>query len=95
MCLFVCNYSQFFITLKPTPWLDNKHTIFGRIYSGMKIIQRMGMVATDKQDKPTHPITIHTATPYRGIPPTQEEEEQTRLHAEQEYLQIEAAVQSL
>ena len=53
------------------------------------------MVATDKQDKPTHPITIHTATPYRGIPPTQEEEEQTRLHAEQEYLQIEAAVQSL
>uniref|UniRef100_A0A7R9WXA2 Peptidyl-prolyl cis-trans isomerase n=1 Tax=Craspedostauros australis TaxID=1486917 RepID=A0A7R9WXA2_9STRA len=63
------NGSQFFVTLKPTPWLDGKHTIFGRIYSGMAVIQRMGLVATDKQDKPNNPITIHKAKPYRGIPP--------------------------
>ena len=63
------NGSQFFITLKSTPWLDNKHTIFGRIYSGMSIIQRMGMVAVDpKTDKPTHPVTIYKARPYRTIP---------------------------
>lgn len=63
------NGSQFFITLKPTPWLDGKHTIFGRIYSGMGVIQRMGLVATDDGDKPKNPITIHKATPFRGPPP--------------------------
>jgi peptidyl-prolyl cis-trans isomerase-like 1 len=65
------NGSQFFITLKSTPWLDGKHTILGRIYSGMGVVQRMGMVATDKGDKPKNPITVFRARPYRGIPPEQ------------------------
>jgi peptidyl-prolyl cis-trans isomerase-like 1 len=52
------NSSQFFITLAPTPWLDNKHTIFGRVFSGLKIVQRLGSVKTDKNDKPIEEIKI-------------------------------------
>ena len=54
--------------MKPTPFLDGKHTIFGRVYSGMGVVQRMGMVATDTEDRPKIPITVHSATAYRGLP---------------------------
>ncbi|KAF7846256.1 hypothetical protein BT93_L4760 [Corymbia citriodora subsp. variegata] len=52
------NGSQFFITLAPTPWLDMKHTIFGRVKSGMRIVQRMGLVRTDKEDRPEEEVRI-------------------------------------
>ena len=42
------NGSQFFITLAPCDWLNGKHTIFGRVSSGMKIVQRIGLVQTEK-----------------------------------------------
>lgn len=49
---------QFFISLAPTPWLDGKHTIFGRVYDGMANIKRLGAVQTDKMDKPLHEVKI-------------------------------------
>ena len=52
------NGSQFFITLAPTPWLDGKHTIFGRVKSGLRVVQRMGLVKTVAEDRPVDEVKI-------------------------------------
>ena len=54
--------SQFSITLAPTPHLDGKHTIFGRICSGMEIVKRLGNVQTDANDRPVQEVRIIKAT---------------------------------
>ncbi len=44
----VTNGSQFFITLAPTPWLNGKHTIFGEVVSGQKVVRKMENVSVSR-----------------------------------------------
>ena len=53
------NGSQFFIvTTEAAPWLDGKHTVFGKVTSGQDVAERISIVERDGRDKPVTPVTI-------------------------------------
>ena len=55
------NGSQFFIvTTEAAPWLDGKHTVFGKVTSGMEVVDALEGLPTDGRDRPTEPATIET-----------------------------------